>query len=194
MAQNLPPPPVPARRPMSKRTRFTVFKRDDFRCTYCGRHPPDVLLEVDHILPVCEGGGDEEENLATACFDCNRGKAGVPLTVVPQSLADKAVEIAEREEQLAGYRAVMQARADRIEADAWDVVRVLYPVPAYKQDEPLEIRRDWFRSIKTFNERLPLHVVKECADLAFCNGPHSERGRFLYFCKVCWNKIKEGGE
>ena len=191
MADQLPPPPVPARRPMSKRTRFAVFKRDDFRCTYCGRHPPDVLLEVDHIMPVCEGGGDEEENLTTACFDCNRGKAGIPLTVVPQSLADKAVEVAEREEQLAGYRDVMAARAERIRQDAFDVAAVLLAVP---EDTEFSVDRRWLHSIRTFNEKLPLHVVKEAADLALTFGPRGEYRRFLYFCKVCWNKIKEGGE
>src|SRR5262249_12475071 len=29
--------------------RFEVFRRDDFRCTYCGRKPPEVVLHVDHV-------------------------------------------------------------------------------------------------------------------------------------------------
>lgn len=176
---------------ISKRVRFEVFKRDDFTCRYCGRHPPDVLLEVDHIIPVAEGGTNDEENLATACFDCNRGKADVPLSVVPKSLTAQAVEVAEREEQLAGYRAVMEARADRIRQDAFDVAAVLLAIP---DDTTFSVDRRWLRSIMTFNERLPLHVVKESADLALTYGPRSEYRRFLYFCKVCWNKIKEGSD
>jgi hypothetical protein len=174
------------RRPLSKRTRFEVFKRDGFQCVYCGRHPPDVLLEVDHVIPVAEGGGDQEENLATACFDCNRGKAAVPLSVVPQSLSDKAAEVAEREEQLAGYRAVMQAGADRIEDDKWEIAELLFP--GCSEDG---LSRDWLRGIKTFNERLPLHKVKEAAEAALDRRIFSDRRRFLYFCKVCWNMIKE---
>lgn len=34
---------------ISKRVRFDVFKRDSFKCQYCGKSAPDVILEVDHI-------------------------------------------------------------------------------------------------------------------------------------------------
>ncbi len=176
-----------ARTPISKRVRFEVFKRDAFSCQYCGAHPPDALLEVDHITPVAEGGTNDEENLVTACFNCNRGKGAVPLSVVPKSLADKAAETIEREAQLEGYRVVMQARADRIEDDKWEVADILVPGSPQKG-----MKRDWLRSIQTFNERLPLHVTKEAANLARDRVPWSDNKRFLYFCKVCWNKIKEG--
>jgi hypothetical protein len=32
----------PPRKPLSKRTRFEVFKRDSFTCQYCGRRPPET--------------------------------------------------------------------------------------------------------------------------------------------------------
>ena len=44
------------RKNLPKKIRFEVFKRDSFTCQYCGRMAPDVILEVDHILPVAEGG------------------------------------------------------------------------------------------------------------------------------------------
>jgi hypothetical protein len=28
--------------------RYEILKRDRFTCSYCGAHPPDVLLEIDH--------------------------------------------------------------------------------------------------------------------------------------------------
>ena len=62
------------RKAISKKTRFEVFKRDRFTCTYCGRKAPDVILEVDHIVPVAEGGKNNLMNLVTSCRDCNRGK------------------------------------------------------------------------------------------------------------------------
>ena len=62
------------RKAISKKTRFEVFKRDSFTCQYCGRMSPDVVLEVDHIKPVAEGGKNDILNLITSCFDCNRGK------------------------------------------------------------------------------------------------------------------------
>jgi hypothetical protein len=59
---------------ISKKLRFEVFKRDGFTCQYCGRKPPDVELELDHIVPKNQCGRDEAGNLITACKDCNRGK------------------------------------------------------------------------------------------------------------------------
>lgn len=62
------------RKAIPKKTRFEVFKRDSFKCQYCGRSAPDVILEVDHIKPVAEGGKNTLMNLITSCQDCNRGK------------------------------------------------------------------------------------------------------------------------
>jgi len=62
------------RKGLSKKLRFEVFKRDSFKCQYCGNTSPDVILEVDHIKPVKEGGTNDITNLITACGDCNSGK------------------------------------------------------------------------------------------------------------------------
>lgn len=172
---------------LSKRTRFEVFKRDGFICQYCGKHPPEVTLEVDHIVPVVEGGGNDQTNLVTSCCDCNRGKAGVSLSVVPKSLAEQAAEIKEREEQLLGYRDIIQEHLQRVDDDKWQVADALIP----KSSEN-GLRRDWLRSIKTFNERLPLHEVMDAVEIAWAKKPYSDRQRFLYFCGVCWNKIRGG--
>lgn len=68
------------RKNLSKSVRFEVFKRDSFKCQYCGKSAPDVVLEVDHIIPVSKGGDNDISNLITACFDCNRGKIDKKLT------------------------------------------------------------------------------------------------------------------
>ena len=68
------------RKAISKKLRFEVFKRDNFTCQYCGKTAPDVILEVDHINPVKNGGDNNIMNLITACFDCNRGKGKRKLT------------------------------------------------------------------------------------------------------------------
>lgn len=62
------------RKPLLKKDRFEVFKRDSFKCQYCGASAPEKILEVDHINPVSKGGDNSITNLITACFDCNRGK------------------------------------------------------------------------------------------------------------------------
>lgn len=55
-------------------TRFAVLVRDDFTCQYCGSRAPEVILHIDHRVPVSRGGGDDLENLIAACVDCNLGK------------------------------------------------------------------------------------------------------------------------
>lgn len=42
---------------LTKRIRFEVFKRDKFTCQYCGQESPEVILNVDHVDPVANGGG-----------------------------------------------------------------------------------------------------------------------------------------
>lgn len=90
------------RKTFSKKIRFEVFKRDHFKCQYCGRSAPDIILEPDHIIPVAEGGGNDLMNLITSCFDCNRGKGARLLTedVELQKQKDQLAELSERREQL----------------------------------------------------------------------------------------------
>lgn len=177
------------RKALSPRVRFEVFKRDGFTCTYCGAHPPAAVLHVDHILAVASGGSSDPDNLTTACNVCNGGKGARPLDVAPQSLADRASEVAEREAQLRGYAEVMEARRQRIEEDCWKVIEEL-------EGQSETFRRGWFRSVKTFVERLGVPETLDAADIARAKFSYQRRKRFLYFCGICWRKIKhaEGGE
>ncbi len=54
--------------------RFEILERDKFTCRYCGKKAPDVVLEVDHIIPVSKGGTNAKTNLITSCRKCNQGK------------------------------------------------------------------------------------------------------------------------
>lgn len=68
------------REPISKKARFEVFKRDGFKCQYCGRSAPEVTLEIDHIKAVAHEGKSDIMNLVTSCRDCNRGKGKTLLS------------------------------------------------------------------------------------------------------------------
>ncbi|MDC4235638.1 HNH endonuclease, partial [Pasteurella multocida] len=64
---------------LSKKVRFEVFKRDSFKCQYCGKSAPDVVLHVDHINPVSNDGTNDIMNLITSCSECNLGKGAKTL-------------------------------------------------------------------------------------------------------------------
>ena len=90
------------RKPISKRMRFEVFKRDGFACQYCGKKAPDVILEVDHIEPVSKGGKTVMLNLVTSCYKCNRGKSNIKLSdnSVIEKQKKALTELSEKQEQL----------------------------------------------------------------------------------------------
>ena len=63
---------------MTKKLREYIKKRDNFTCCNCGNSTyvePNLLLEIDHIIPVSKGGMTTEENLQTLCWKCNRAKS-----------------------------------------------------------------------------------------------------------------------
>lgn len=55
--------------------RIKVLKRDNYTCKKCGRTNDDIMLCIDHIIPVSKGGLTEESNLQVLCVDCNLGKS-----------------------------------------------------------------------------------------------------------------------
>jgi len=90
------------RKGISKKIRFEIFKRDSFKCQYCGEEAPNVVLHVDHIQPVSKDGSNDLLNLITSCVACNLGKSATPLS--DQSTLHKQKEMLnelnEKREQL----------------------------------------------------------------------------------------------
>lgn len=171
------------RKPLGKKLRFDVFKRDGFSCQYCGATPPAATLHVDHVVPVSSGGSNEIDNLVTSCSCCNFGKGATPLNVAPMALEEKAALVAEREAQLRGYHAVMEAKRERIENQAWEIIDVLRPGA---EAAP----KGWLHGIKRFLEKLPYHEVLDSMEVA-TSMISDEKRAFLYFCGTCWGKIRE---
>lgn len=93
------------RKPVSKKMRFEVFKRDGFKCRYCGSSSPEVVLHVDHIHPVKEGGKNTLLNLVTSCESCNLGKGATLLSdnSVAKLESLQIKELTEKKEQFNMY-------------------------------------------------------------------------------------------
>ncbi len=63
---------------MTRKLRDFIKNRDNFTCCICGNSThkePNLLLEIDHIIPVAKGGCTTETNLQTLCWKCNRSKS-----------------------------------------------------------------------------------------------------------------------
>lgn len=106
------------RKSTGKRLRFEIFKRDSFTCQYCGKQPPDVVLVIDHINPVANGGDNDPMNLITACESCNQGKSDKPLNQIsPRPDADiEWLEMQQEVSELRRYQ-IIKAERDRIQKD-----------------------------------------------------------------------------
>lgn len=71
--------------------RAQVYKRDDYKCVYCGATED---LTIDHKKPLGKGGKNKKDNMVTACADCNGQKADGPaprrVTGKPRAARRKA--------------------------------------------------------------------------------------------------------
>ncbi|MBI4674056.1 MAG: HNH endonuclease [Chloroflexi bacterium] len=66
--------------------RQAIIERAQHRCEYC--HKPQIGFyphEVDHVIAVKHGGATTLENLAFACFQCNRYKGSDLASIDPQT-------------------------------------------------------------------------------------------------------------
>lgn len=134
------------RKSMSKSLRFEVFKRDGFRCVYCGATPLQKALRVDHVEPVSGGGSDSPANLATACFDCNAGKAARRLDDTRLGIGDPAAALEHAEQIrdfLAAQREIEEAgrAASDVLAEEWE--RQLGPMSQEMFDRVPKLLREW---------------------------------------------------
>ncbi|MGM0557527.1 MAG: HNH endonuclease [Myxococcota bacterium] len=55
-------------------TRLNVYRRDQFRCQYCGDQFRGEELTFDHVMPRSRGGDTSWSNITTSCKPCNRVK------------------------------------------------------------------------------------------------------------------------
>jgi hypothetical protein len=187
---------------LSVRTRFEVFKRDRFTCSYCGKSPPDVLLEVDHIVPRAAGGSDELTNLTTSCQDCNRGKSSQLLDEGEAPTVSKATlqDMGERIEQAKAYMELLTTREGLTEEQVQRVIDAW----AARFGAEAEEREDgtfWVfpnggqfperRSIRSILKRLSLADVLDAVDITAGRINYPDSGAVRYFFGVCWRAIRE---
>ena len=75
---------------IDKVSRYMLYRRDNGKCSYCGKAISMKEATIDHIFPKSQGGQTTWENVALACHKCNCRKdnrtpkqAGMTLLVTP---------------------------------------------------------------------------------------------------------------
>lgn len=87
-------------RTISPKLRRQILERNGFTCQACGAAPGDdapcepgkkVRLQIDHILPISQGGTDDEYNLRAVCVYYNKDKTNILKPASGQSISALAM-------------------------------------------------------------------------------------------------------
>lgn len=173
---------------VSKRLRYEILRRDNHVCYYCGGTAPEVRLTVDHVVPTTLGGSDEASNLVAACVDCNAGKSSSnpdePLVdEVDQRYAKWRDAMGFALEVDVAWRRGRDRRREEFLA-AWN--EWTYVAGGRTIDLPV----DWPIKIDQFySSGLVIDDLREAIDQTMRR--RGVRDLFSYFCKVCWNTLRE---
>ena len=187
-SEHMETPPHFKRTSLSVRTRFEIFKRDEFTCRYCGQKSPDVILEVDHVVPVCDGGSDDPMNLVTSCWACNHGKAYVPLNevIAGEDPNDRAILIAERDRQLREYNEGLRADRERREDQAQELVDHYCYLSGYE----FMIRPDYIWIVNEL-QRTPAEIIRDKMNAASQSSAHKRY--WMRYVRACVRRWREEG-
>lgn len=178
------------RKSIGPKLRFEVFKRDSFRCQYCGRSAPDVILEVDHVKPVAEGGKNTLLNLVTSCRDCNRGK-GRRLINDNQEIVKQKNELDDLNEKRLQMEMMVKWKTELEEVFEKQINligrNILYDPENYVLGEQAK------KEVKMLIKRFGFPLVYESSEIAGAKY-HFERDRLRKLGGICYNIKKREEE
>lgn len=175
---------------ISKRLRFDVFKRDGFKCAYCGQAPPAVILEIDHMEPVSKGGKSDINNYITACFDCNRGKSDKYLSLIPKKVSENLKILKEKETQIKEYNKFItsiRARENRQIKKIEKIFQETYPEREFSKKFKVS-------SLKYFLNNIPIKTIENAILIATDKIDYAFYDSIKYFCGICHNTIRQNKE
>ena len=184
-------PPTTKRKPIGKRTRFEIFERDKFTCQYCGRMPPEVMLEVDHIIPVSKHGTNDPENLRTSCFDCNRGKLTKEIgqSLNPADSAKRSQEAMETIHSAKMFSKASKARARKRQEICNEISKIT------EKDTTLNSNITSFSlAVEKFGIEKAFHFLDRAACTMGRGFAPSEDNLFRYFNGCVKRAIEQRGE
>lgn len=179
------------RKAIGPKKRFEIFKRDLFTCQYCGRTPPQVVLEVDHVVPVVEGGTNTEVNLLTSCWECNSGKGGTSLEQITQPIEQRLEIAKEKKKQVKAFEAWQIKQREEHDRNAGNIGEYFLVTIWGDEYKGRTVDDDKQRSIRRFLKDMSTTDLMEAIDITagLCRNASYEQ-TFRYLCGVCWRRIK----
>ncbi len=175
------------RETIGKKIRFEVFKRDKFTCQYCGEKAPEVVLNVDHIDPVANGGTNEMLNLITSCFSCNSGKSDRILT--DSSIVEKQrkqLELLEERREQIELMLEWKKSLSNFENDVVDMITDY----VNSKIQPLSINENGKLSVEKWLKKFDTEKILDAVDISakqylkFENGKLDEESAELFLNKI----------
>lgn len=67
-------------------SRRNLYRRDGYRCQYCGKSKSTSELSIDHVMPRSRGGRTTWDNCVLSCIPCNVRKGSRTLAEAGMSL------------------------------------------------------------------------------------------------------------
>lgn len=171
---------------VSNKKRFGVFERDSFTCQYCGKKPPDVVLQADHIVSRKDGGDDSEMNLVTSCFACNNGKSSKSLDIrtIRAASFKQELEILEaRKGQLEAYFNFLKRKAE-VEDEETNIYQRCWEE---ESDGESTLTDKGLRNMRSLAERYSSAMIFEAIRIAWSKSHVSNEAKFPYMCGVLKN-------
>ena len=83
-------------------TNAALFRRDGHLCLYCGQSFRARELTRDHVVPRSCGGGDDWENVVSACLACNQRKGHLTLAEAEKRLGMRLLAVPYRPNRAEG--------------------------------------------------------------------------------------------
>lgn len=181
-------------RPVSKRLRFEVLRRDGHTCRYCGAKAPDVPLTVDHVIPTTLGGTNDPGNLVTACRDCNSGKTSTsPDEHTVADVSALALRLGKALEQVAAQQRTEAAQREGFLREFQTMWGHVYGAEDGSHEKYNNWLGDgWIRSLDTFVARGLTH--DDLNRLLFApseSGTVRNGDVWRYFCGCCWRELTD---
>ena len=152
----------PKRKTIGDKLRFEVFKRDQFKCQYCGKAAPDVVLNVDHINPVSKGGENDILNLVTSCEDCNSGKSDRLLS--DNSILDKQRKMLEELDERRKQLQMMLEWRDELKGFDNEVAQSVADYFEQSIDDAAQVNEVGLKNINKWLKRFELHELLQAID------------------------------